>query len=116
MTDILHPGIWILDATGEGVFADESMADILGAGSRHELIGHQVTVPEIPELKKQADAVPFEFWLRRKDGSGVLVRVQTTALHNDAGEFTGLVNLFTPLAPDYAGVPVARSAAHQSFA
>jgi PAS domain-containing protein len=95
-----HPGIWILDANGNGAFADDSMADILGAGSRHELIGHRVTFPGIPELNKQAGTVPVECWLRRKDGSDVFVRVQTTALHNDAGEFTGMVTLFTPLPPD----------------
>ena len=97
-------GIWIIDAEGRTVFANDFMAEILGTTAA-ELSGKdsfQYIFPEdLPAAqrlfssKKAGSPAPFHFKLRRADGSSVWVDVQGTPLRNAAGAFTGIVGTFT---------------------
>ena len=97
-------GIWIIDAEGRTVYANDGMAEILGT-SPSEMVGHPSFAYVFPEdvpdaqrlfdFKKQGSANPFHFKLRRKDGSAVWVDVQGTPMRNAAGEFQGIVGTFT---------------------
>ena len=98
-------GIWIIDAEGKTVFANEPMAEMLRTTTA-ELIGKDSFVYVFPEdaataqrlfsAKKAGSSAPFHFKLRRADGSSVWVDVQGTPMHNAAGRFTGIVGTFTP--------------------
>jgi PAS domain S-box-containing protein len=104
------PGIWIVDAAGKTVFADDQMAAILGVATRAELIANPSSAYVFPEdlntvlrmfdSKKHGDASPHQCRLRRKDGSEVFVHVQATAMKNEAGEFSGVVSMFTCIQPE----------------
>jgi len=97
-------GIWIIDAEGKTVFANESMAEILGTAAA-ELSGRDSFRYVFPEdlqaaqrlfASKQAGSpAPFHFRLRREDGSPIWVDVQGTPLRNAGGRFTGIVGTFT---------------------
>jgi PAS domain S-box-containing protein len=105
-----HPGIWIVDATGKTVFADDQMAAILGVATRAELIANPSSAYVFPEdldtvlrmfdSKKHGESASHQCRLRRKDGSAVLVHVQVTPMKNDAGEFSGAVSMFTCIEPE----------------
>ena len=104
-----HPGIWIVDAAGKTVFADDQMAAILGVPTRSELIANPSETYVFPEdldtvrrmfdSRKDNDSAALQCRLRRKDGSAVLVNVQVTPMKNDTGEFSGVVSMFTCIQP-----------------
>jgi PAS domain S-box-containing protein len=97
-------GIWIIDANGNTVYANQRMAEMLGT-TPAEMIGHPsfdyVFPEDVPaaqrlfDAKKQGDINRFHFRLRCKDGSAVQVDVQGTPMHNAAGRFTGIVGTFS---------------------
>lgn len=97
-------GIWIIDADGNTMFANARMAEILGA-TVDEMIGQPSFSYVYPEdtaaaqrlfdAKSKGDSKPFQFRLRRKDGSETWVAVQGTPLRNAKGEFNGIVRSFT---------------------
>ena|SRR4030088_374055 len=105
-----HPGIWIVDATGKTVFADDQMASILGVATRSELLANPSSAYVFPEdfdtvlrmfdSQKHGETASRHRRLRRKDGSPVLVHVQVTPMINDAGEFSGVVSMFTRVEPE----------------
>jgi PAS domain S-box-containing protein len=96
-------GIWIIDAQASTLYANSAMAEILGA-DLSELIGKpsfDYLFPEdveaaqrLFESKQRGESSPFHFRLRRKDGSPIWVNVQGTPMHNQAGEFIGIVGTF----------------------
>jgi PAS domain S-box-containing protein len=97
-------GIWIIDVTGQTVYANQRMAEILGT-TPAEMVGHPsfdyVFPEDVPaaqrlfDTKKRGDINPFHFRLRCKDGSAVPVDVQGTPMFNAAGRFNGIVGTFT---------------------
>jgi PAS domain S-box-containing protein len=97
-------GIWIINAEAKTAYANDRMAEILGA-SLEEIRGKPSFTYVFPEdvkaahrlfdSKRRGDSAPFHFRLRRKDGSEIWVNVQGTPLHNAAGEFKGIVGTFT---------------------
>lgn len=97
-------GIWIIDADGKTTYANESMAQILGAPPA-DLMGQDSFLYVFPEdlpaaqqlfsSKEAGSSAPFHFRLRRADGSSIWVEVQGTPMHNAAGLFTGIVGTFT---------------------
>ena len=101
-----QPGIWIIDATGNTVFANERMAEILGV-SISDMVGQSSFLYVFPEdleraeklfdRKKHRDSSPFEFRLRRGDGSAVRVHAQGTPMHDGGGKFLGVVGTFSPI-------------------
>lgn len=100
-----HPdGIWIIDAAGETVYANQRMAEILGT-SPPEMAGEPSflyvfaedvdAAQRLFDAKKAGDSKMFHFRLRRKDGSAIWADVQGTPLYNAAGTFNGIVGTFT---------------------
>ena len=97
-------GIWIIDAEGKTLFANESMAEILGttiadlAGQDSFLYVFPEDLPAAQRLfssKQAGSPAPFHFKLRRSDGSSIWVDVQGTPMHNAMGHFLGIVGTFT---------------------
>ena len=97
-------GIWIIDDTGKTVFANETMAEILGTttadliGSDSFLFVFPADLPEAQRLfstKQAGSSAPFHFKLQRVDGSAIWVDVQGTPMHNASGRVTGVVGTFT---------------------
>jgi PAS domain S-box-containing protein len=96
-------GIWIINAEGKTVFANEPMTNILGT-TLSALLGDDSFRYVFPEdldaaqrlfsSKQAGNSAPFRFALRRKDGSRIWVNVQGTPMHNEAGQFTGIVGTF----------------------
>jgi len=96
-------GIWIIDADGKTVFANEPMAEILGTAP-DAIVGEDsflyVSPEDLPAAqrlfasKQAGNPAPFQFRLRRKDGSYVWVEVQGTPMHDPTGQFTGIVGTF----------------------
>jgi len=101
--DTAQDGIWTIDASGNTTFASHSMAAMLGA-TVGDMIGKpsfayvfEEDVPHASELfsrKVEGDREPFEFRLRRKDGSWFWASVTGTPFHNARGETTGLLGTF----------------------
>ena len=97
-------GIWIIDGEGKTVYANESMADILGT-TPATIVGEDSFLYVFPDdlpaaqrlfsSKQAGSSAPFHFKLRRKDGSSVWADVQGTPMQNAAGQFIGIVGTFT---------------------
>ena len=97
-------GLWLIDAEGKTVFANDSMVEILGTTAA-QISRQDSFVYVYPEdmnaarrlfsLKEGGSSAPFHFRLRRADGSSIWVDVQGTPMHNAAGKFTGVVGTFT---------------------
>ena len=97
-------GIWIINEQGETVYANDFMAEILGT-TTDNLIGKDSFLFVYPEdlpaaqrlfsQKQAGSAAPFQFKLRRADGTSIWVRVQGTPMHNAAGNFAGIVGSFS---------------------
>lgn len=96
-------GIWIIDASAKTVYANDRMAEIVGA-TPAEMTGQPSFTYVFPEdvpaaarlfdAKKRGGAHPFHFRLRRKDGSSVAVTVQGSPMYSTDGTFTGIVGTF----------------------
>ena len=102
-TDTPREGIWTIDHEGKTLFASESMAKLLGT-TVQELLGKpsfDYVFPEdvasarrLFESKSRGDAKPFDFRLRRSDGTAVWVSVQGSPMHDASGAFRGVVGTF----------------------
>jgi len=96
-------GIWIIDAEGKTVFANEPMTEILGT-SPSAILGEDsflyVSPEDLPAAqqlfasKQAGHSAPFHFKLRRKDGTCIWVEVQGTPMHDPSGQFKGIVGTF----------------------
>lgn len=99
-------GIWTIDAEGNTLFANETMAAMLGTTAA-DMIGKpsfEYVFPEDVEAaqrlfqaKSRGDLSSFEFRIRRKDGAPVWVAVQGTPMHDEEGRFRGIVGTFRPM-------------------
>ena len=97
-------GLWIINAQGVTVYANEEMARILGAtvsdlmSKDSFLFVFQEDMDAARQLfaaKEAGNRSPFRFRLRRLDGSSVWTDVQGTPMRNAAGQFIGIVGSFT---------------------
>ena len=97
-------GIWIIDAHGKTVFANDSMAQMLGTTTadlrgqdsfQHVFAEDMAAAQRLFSSKQAGSSVPFHFRLRRTDGTAIWVDVQGTPMHNASGEFLGIVGTFT---------------------
>jgi len=103
-TSAIPDGLWIINAQGATVYANEDMAEILGT-TVAELIGKDSFMYVFPEdleaarelfaLKQTGHRSPFHFRLRRADGRAIWAEVQGTPMRNAAGQFIGIVGSFT---------------------
>lgn len=97
-------GLWIINAKGTTVYANEDMAEILGT-TVAELMGKDSFLYVFPEdlgaarelfaAKESGSRAPFRFRLRRDDGRSIWADVQATPMRNAAGDFLGIVGSFT---------------------
>jgi PAS domain S-box-containing protein len=99
-------GIWTIDAEGITLYANEAMAALLQT-TISGLLGQPSfdyifpeDAPEAQRLfdaKRRGDTGPFEFRLRRRDGSALWVSIQGTPMHDEDGRFRGIIGTFRPL-------------------
>jgi len=104
-------GIWIIDAEGKTLFANDRMAQILKT-TTNDLLGKDSFDYVFPDdlaeaqrlfsAKRSGSSAPFQFRLRRADSTAVPVDVQGTPLFNAAGAFIGIVGTFTVAPPQPA--------------
>lgn len=105
----MRDGIWTIDAAGITAFANEPMAVMLGT-TVGEMIGKSsfdFVYPEdleaarrLFEGKSRGDMSPFEFRIRRTDGTPFWVTVQGTPMRDDAGQFRGVIGTFRAMRRD----------------
>jgi PAS domain S-box-containing protein len=103
LVDTAQDGVWTIDATGNTTFANRSMATML-ATTAEEMIGKpSFTYVFEEDLQRAADLFrnkvagdrePFEFRLRRADGSWFWASVTGSPFHNASGQTTGLLGTF----------------------
>jgi two-component system, cell cycle sensor histidine kinase and response regulator CckA len=106
IVEAVPEGIWTVDTQGRTIFCNERMAEILGTDmeSMPELSCFETVFPEdLAEAQRQFavhmadDAPPFDFRLRRKDGSALWVSISCKPFHDDVGAAIGLLGLFTEI-------------------
>lgn len=99
-------GIWVVDAQGKTLFNNKRMAEILGADTE-SLSGQscfECVFPEdLPEAQRQfAEGIagnrePFDFRLRRNDGSPIWVSISCGPICDASGAIVGLLGLFSDI-------------------
>jgi PAS domain S-box-containing protein len=99
-------GIWVVDPQGQTIFNNERMAEILGAGTK-SLSGQScfdcVFPEDLSEAQRQfsqgmaGNRQPFDFRLRRNDGSGIWVSISCGPVFDDSGAVMGLLGLFAEI-------------------
>ncbi len=99
-------GIWIVDPQGHTIFTNKRMADILA--SDNESLADQscfycVFPEDVPEARRlftqgiAGNQEPFDFRLRRNDGSETWVRISCGPVSDASGAVVGVMGLFTEI-------------------
>src|SRR5581483_6745030 len=98
-------GIWVVSSQGETIFCNERMADILGTDVEclKTLSCFDPVFPEDVEEARRRFALqmagagqPFDFRLRRMDGSAIWVSISCKPMYEDR-VCIGLLGLFTDI-------------------
>jgi PAS domain S-box-containing protein len=107
----MRDGIWTIDADGNTSYVNDAMASMLGM-TVAEMIGKSsfdyvfpedaATARKLFEGKSRGAMSPFEFRIRRKDGSPLWVTVQGTPMRDEAGQFRGIIGTFRAMQRDAA--------------
>ena len=101
-----HEGIWIIGEDARTVFANEQMAALLrttvdrmyGAPSFEYVFEEDASdAGALFARKMSGDREPFEFRLRRADGTAMWTRVSGVPIPDANGQSTGLLGLFTDI-------------------
>jgi two-component system cell cycle sensor histidine kinase/response regulator CckA len=96
-------GIWVVDPQGRTIFSNQRMAEILGTDfeSMSEQSCFACVFPdELEDAQRHfartlaGDRRPFDFRLRRADGSPIWVSITCMAMCDDTGAPVGLLGLF----------------------
>jgi two-component system, cell cycle sensor histidine kinase and response regulator CckA len=106
IVEAVPEGIWTVDPQGRTVFCNRRMAEILGAS--YESMAQQtcfdcVYPGDLEEAQRRfaeslaGDRKPFDFRLRRIDGSPVWVTISCMMVRDDSGAPVGLLGLFTDI-------------------
>jgi PAS domain S-box-containing protein len=112
-------GIWLVDPQGRTIFNNSRMAELLRADtdSLSEQSCFECLFPEdVEEAQRQfaqgmaGKREPFDFRLRRNDGSAVWVSISCGPLTDASGATTGLLGLFS----DITGRKIAEAKLHES--
>jgi len=99
-------GIWVVDPQGQTIFNNKRMAEILGSGteSLSEQSCFDCIFPEdLPEAQRQfaqsiaSNRQPFDFRLRRNDGSPIWVSISCGRVFDASGVVVGLLGLFSEI-------------------
>ena len=106
IVEAVPEGIWIVDPQGGTMFCNERMAQILGTDveSLEKMSCFDPVFPDdLEEAHRQFKqqmvngGQPFDFRLRRKDGSAVWVSISCSSMYDDSGSVIGLLGLFTDI-------------------
>jgi PAS domain S-box-containing protein len=102
--DTANEGIWALDTELHTSFVNAQMETLLGY-SLEEMMGHPLADFLFPEdlddnlkhmaLRQQGTSEHYLRRFRRKDGGELWAMVSATALHDEAGSFTGSFAMLT---------------------
>jgi len=99
-------GIWVVSPEGRTIFCNERMAEILGTDveSLQRLSCFDPVFPaDLEDAQRQfglqmaGGGHPFDFRLRRIDGSAIWVSISCMPMYDDGGICTGLLGLFTDI-------------------
>jgi PAS domain S-box-containing protein len=99
-------GIWVVDAQGQTIFNNKRMAEILGADteSLSEQSCFECVFPEDrSEAQRQfaqgmaGNRQPFDFRLRRNNGSEIWVSISCGPVFDASGVVVGLLGLFSEI-------------------
>ena len=99
-------GIWVVDPQGQTIFNNKRMAEILGADTE-SLSGQSCFERVFPEDQSEAqrqfaqgmagNRQPFDFRLRRNDGSEIWVSISCGPVSDASGVVVGLLGLFAEI-------------------
>ncbi len=99
-------GIWVVDPQGRTIFSNRRMAEILGTDfeAMAELSCFGCVFPEEADDARRhfdralsGDKRPFDFRLRRADGSPVWVSISCMPMRDDSGGEVGLLGMFSDI-------------------
>jgi two-component system cell cycle sensor histidine kinase/response regulator CckA len=99
-------GIWVVSPEGRTIFCNERMAELLGTDveALQRLSCFDPVFPDdLGEAQRQfrlqmaGGGQPFDFRLRRIDGSAIWVNISCMPMYDDGGVCTGLLGLFTDI-------------------
>ena len=99
-------GIWVVSPAGRTIFCNERMAELLGTDveALQRLSCFDSVFPDdLEDAQRQfgrqmgGGGQPFDFRLRRIDGSAIWVNVSCMPMYDDGGVCTGLLGLFTDI-------------------
>jgi two-component system cell cycle sensor histidine kinase/response regulator CckA len=106
IVEAVPEGIWVVDPQGSTIFSNRRMAEILGVDfesmPRQSCFGC-VFPEELEEAERHfartlaGDRRPFDFRLRRADGSPIWVSISCMPVYDDTGAPTGLLGLFSDI-------------------
>ena len=106
IVDAVPEGIWVVSPEGRTLFCNGRMAEMLGTDVEcmQRLSCFDPVFPADVEearrhfgLQMAGGARPFDFRLRRIDGSALWVSISFTPMYDDGGVSTGLLGLFTDI-------------------
>lgn len=106
IVEAVPEGIWVVDPQGLTIFSNRRMAEILGV-SYESMPGHScfdcVFPDELADAQQHfarmlgGDPRPFDFRLRRADGSPIWVSISCMPVYDDAGMTVGRLGLFADI-------------------
>ncbi len=106
IVDAVPEGIWVVSPEGRTLFCNDRMAEMMGTdvGSMQRLSCFDSVFPaDLEEAQRHfgrqmaGGARPFDFRLRRIDGSTLWVSISCKPIYDSAGVSTGLLGLFTDI-------------------
>lgn len=106
IVEAVPEGIWVVDPEGWTIFSNRRMAEILGTDfeSMPEQSCFGCVFPdELADAQRHfartlaGDRRPFDFRLRRADGSPVWVSISCMPVYDDKGTQVGLLGLFSDI-------------------
>jgi PAS domain S-box-containing protein len=111
IVETAHEGIWMIGMDARTVFANQRMAELLGT-TVDRMVGDSsfryVFEEEAEEAqrlftsKMQGDREPFEYRLRRADGTAIRTRISGVPMTDEQGNVTGILGMFTDITEAYA--------------
>jgi PAS domain S-box-containing protein len=106
IVEAVPEGIWVVDPQGSTIFSNRRMAEILRVDfdsmPQQSCFGC-VFPDELEEAQRHfartlaGDRRPFDFRLRRADGSPIWVSISCMPVYDDTGATTGLLGLFSDI-------------------
>ena len=106
IVETAHEGIWIIGPDARTIFANQRMAEVLGT-TVDRMVGEHSFLYVFDEEREEAerlfgrkmhgDRAPFEFRLRRADGTPIWARISGVPMTDEHGELKGLLGMFTDI-------------------